>query len=238
MIWATKRWQSLLLLGSVFALLPTLANASPIIVEFNFDLNYFNLRFGSAVNNAWVDEEFSDPRDVTSWDPDAGVLANFDIVGGSMNLITGSLLSITPDGTDAVYTYDGGGSVFLTFDLLLPSGEIQSGTFAAPLGPLTIWGSSVDGQIGPGVFDEATAKLLGIYRYTIGGNVPRYTDVYDQYPDPYRMVQWFGELDVVGEVPEPSESLLLGIGGMGLWFATRRRFRSLTSNRREASQRV
>ena len=214
----------LLPLVSLLALLPTWAAASPVTVTFNLDLTYFSLRFGSGVNNAWVDSgmTFGGPElDVSGADVTAKW---FDIVGGRLAFVSGSLLSVTPTADDAIYQYDGGGSLFASFDLLLPNGRVQTGTFTASLGPLTLT-PSVNASLGAGLFDAATAKLLGITPYTTGGTLPRYVDLFDRYPEPYRMEKMFGEMDITAEAPEPPALLLLIAGGIGLTLAGRRRQR-------------
>jgi hypothetical protein len=199
-------------------------------VEFSFPLSYFPLEFGPDLGFARIvagSGSFQDPIDDAIW-AEAG---SFQIVGGTIQLMTGPLLDVTPTGSGFhASTHDAGGSFAIQFDLRLPDGSIHPGTFQAALGPYTIVAydehadaGGTEGYLGAGLFDAGTAQLLGINRHTVSGNASLYLDTHDSYPEPYRVAAAFGYVGVVATVPEPSLLLLIGIGGGAVALRSRRR---------------
>ena len=203
------------------------AAADPVIVQFSWDQTYGDLEFGSAVTHARIT---SDPlgEGPTTLD---GPTGDFPIVDGLFTLVTGPLLDITPTRDDAVYTYAGGGSVSVVFDLLLPDGNIHHGSFfSAALGQYVIYGDtpgggdSTEGGFGAGSFDRGTATLLGIRRHTLGGDASQYLDSRDQYPDPYRLSRSFGYMPIQARsVPEPPVWMFLTMAAGAVWHRLYRR---------------
>jgi hypothetical protein len=118
-------------------------------------------------------------------------------VGGLLNLVTGPLEAVTVYPGHTYYEQAAGGSIHISFDLLLPGGGIHNGTFSAPLVKFLMgadnvsWngqgGGQVDTSIGPGQFDKATAQLLGIAPHTLATDQFLHTDNYDAYQEPHRL---------------------------------------------------
>lgn len=213
-----------LLLG--LALLPSTVQAGPVLVRFEFPLSYQSLEFGPDLGFARIQfGGFYTHDDFLS-----GPTGDFEIVDGSFTLETGPLVDVTPSrGDDTVYTHAAGGTISLEFDLLLPDASLHQGTFTAPLGVYVIHtsgiGGSTSGDLGPGVFDRGTAQLLGISRHTLlsRGGASFYLDAYDSYPEPYRVAQAFGYMDVAATVPEPAMWWLIALGAMAVVVRFRRR---------------
>jgi hypothetical protein len=203
--------------------MPRVVAAAPLYVSFDLPFNYGDLEFGSGLTLARI-------VDQPLLAEDGGLLVDpedqsFPIVGGTLNFVTGLLLEVIPQVEDARYFYSEGGRISIAFDLLLPSGLIQSGTFQAPLmGPYIIYGDfwETAGALGIGQFDAATAQLLGINPSTLPGSQGFYLDLYDAYPDPYRVAKSFGYIDIQ-VVPEPTvlSLALIGVGAVALRYRRR-----------------
>lgn len=224
--------RSLSLLLVLLAFRPAVVEAGTIFVEFALPFSYADLEFGPDLGFARiVDSPFLGFDDRLS-SPDG----EFDIVGGTLNLVTGPLIDVTPSGGDAVYTHAAGGSISIEFDLLLPDGSTHHGTFEALLGLYTILpdgvggGGDTSGLLGAGLFDEGTATLLGINRHTLSGDASLFLDTSDVYPDTFRVAKAFGYLDVVA-IPEPSLLLLIALGGGAAALRSRRRTRATAGER-------
>jgi len=206
-------WLSVLLCLICLLVAPRAVVAAPIYVTFAIPTIYGDLEFGPDLGFARiVDQSLVDAEGLQG--PNA---EEFAILGGTLNLLTGPLLNVVPNGVDANYFHAGGGALSLVFDLELPDGSIHHGTFAAPLGPHTIFadaaggGGGTGGEMGEGLFDAATAQLLGINRHTLASSLGFYLDSYDSYPSPYRVARSFGYIDIL-VVPEPASLLLLAVG--------------------------
>jgi hypothetical protein len=199
------------------------------LVEFEHSFSYGDLEFGPALGLARiVDGGLLDGYAEASL---SGPNGSFDIVGGTINLVTGPLLDVAPSGGDAVYTHAAGGSISFNFEILLSDASIHQGAFAAPLDSFIIYadsfggGGNTSGDVGPGLFDSATAKLLGIRPQTLfsPGAAWLWLDSYDSYPAPYRVAQSFGSTTIIATAPEPAMWWLLTIGASTVAFRFRRR---------------
>ena len=195
------------------------ASAAPVLVEFAFPFSYMNLEYGPGLGFARVQDGsfFGDSSDTLD-----GPNGSFQLSGGDFDLTSGALTNVVPDGSDAAYIHDGGGSLSIAFDLHLADSSIHSGTFAAPLGAFTVDGSSVFGDLGPGLFDASTAALLGIHPQTLPGPFLLYLDLYSSYPDEDRVSKMFGYMDIAAEVPEPASLGLIIAGVSAAWYRRRR----------------
>ena len=197
---------------------PRLSEAAPINlgVTFVWSSSYASLEFGPEIGLARTfNAGFLDAGDRL-----VGPQDSFEIAGGTIELISGPLIDVTPFLDDAVYTHAPGGTFALEFDLRLPNGSFHHGTFSAPLGQFVIYadaeggGGRVAGSLGPGLFDLGTARLLHIDPRTLfspyGGDF--HLDSYDSYPAPYRVAKGFGQTELVAVAPEPSATWLIGLG--------------------------
>jgi len=218
----------LLLLYSV-VFFPRVSEAGPVGVEFYHPFSYGDLEFGPDVGFAQIAD-----GGLLSGYPEArlsGPNGSFEIVEGTINLVSGPLLDVTPSSFDAIYTHAAGGSVSFDFDLLLPNASLHHGTFTAPLGSFIIYadadggGGHTDGDLGPGLFDDGTATLLGIKPRTLfsPGGAWLWLDSYDSYPSSHRVAQSFGSTEVIATTPEPATGLLLVVGGIAGALRFRRR---------------
>jgi hypothetical protein len=209
------------LIGAPEAFSPGIAQAAYVSFGYDFDTNgscnYMSINYGSGVPNAWIDDSLGCSLSIYT---SAG---DFDMVGGTLSLVTGPLLDVTPRVgiDDSIYTYASGGLLKIEFELLLAPGKFFTGSFTAPVETYTIYsngpqdaGATV-GNIGAGLFDKESAKLFGINRQTTGGEAGFYLDSYGTDSEPIRNAPFFGAIDVaaVEAVPEPSLVALLGIAG-------------------------
>jgi hypothetical protein len=216
-----------LVLGLLVLLLPGGAHAGPVVVEFGFPLSYQDLEFGPDLGLARIQSGgFYTNDDFLS-----GPSGAFEIVDGLFTLESGPLMDVTPDGGDAVYTHAAGGLLSVAFSLLLPGGSLHHGTFTAPLGTFVVRpgsGGNTSGDLGPGVFDQVTAQLLGISPHTLQspGGASLFLDIYDSYPDGYRVAKAFGYMEVAATVPEPALWWLITTGGVAASLRFRRRTRA------------
>jgi hypothetical protein len=227
---APLRWLSVSLCLAFLVVMPRVAATAPLYVTFDFPFNYSDLEFGPSLGLArMVDQPFLVEDGPQLRGPDGEYL---DIVGGTLNFFTGPLLDVIPSASDANYIHAGGGGLSIAFDLLLPNGSIQSGTFDAPLAPFTIFadaeggGGDTYGTIGAGFFDAETASLFGINRNTLEFPLlTLYLDSYDSYPAPYRVAQAFGYIPIPVVVPEPTLLSLaaMGVGAVALRYRRRTR---------------
>ena len=197
---------------------PSAVGASPVLVDFYFPFSYADLEFGPALGYARI---VNDPFDHPLDDSLTGPNGKFSIASGVRNLVSGPLLSITDLGSSAHYLHDAGGTLSIDFDLELPGGGTHHGTFAATFGTFTIrvchvpsFCGETTGELGSGLFDDYTAKLLGIHPQTLGGSFERklFLDTNDFYPEPSRVAKAFGEIGITAVAPEPSLLLLTGSG--------------------------
>ena len=170
-----------------------------------------------------------------------GDLSDFDYSGTAYEAQTGALdhQTLNVNGVGDVigsqYLYTGG--TFELFFSLDKDGTHAFGSFVAPIVALTITAGEGDGELadasyvlGPGLFDQTIADLLGIGRHTKGGEALAFmllTDnggrpgVAGDHSTPERQA-WDGGLELT-IVPEPATFMLLTAGVGALW--TRRRIR-------------
>jgi hypothetical protein len=158
----------------------------------------------------------------------------FDDLGSGYELQSGALVQQTLDtnssgdviGSHYVYT----GGTFELFFALEAGGIPIVGSFVAPIKTLTVDAGEAEGDLaiasyvlGPGLFDEAVARALGIGRHTIGGAASSQlllTANGGDHTSPQRQA-WDGVNDITLTVPEPAMLLLFGAGAAVLSFRRR-----------------
>jgi hypothetical protein len=157
-------------------------------------------------------------------------------------------LTLTRNASGAVvqsrYEYDGG--IFeMHFDLYDDEADHSvSGDFVAPIiGLMTVTVSehdellgdraTVSYRLGPGLFDESVATLLGVRRQTIGGLIedPFLTFGTGDYTTLWRRLDEGGAMVRI-DVPEPTSVLLASASGLGLLLWQRRNKRRHRSDTR------
>ena len=205
----------IVLAGAVLSC-PGVGDASPLtLVTFGFPFSYQHLQFGTGEGFASDDGGFWNPTE----DYLLGPNGRFAIDGGDFYLLSGPLAGVVaaPEEDSAYYTYDAGGVLSLSFNLVLPDDSTHTGSFIAPLLGLMIRalneegdGGDVRAALGAGLFDDGTAKLLGIKPATRPSDVYLYGDTLIA-SGPHLEVAAFGYMDVQAEVPEPAPLLLMGI---------------------------
>ena len=127
-------------------------------------------------------------------------------------------------GSDYFYT----GGVFELFLSIDKNGQTVYGTLAAPIKKLTVTAGEADGdgvtalyELGPGLFDPALAKALGIGRHVTGGTVVSQllltsdgnrAGVGGDHTTPERQA-WDGVADITLDVPDPAALALFATAG-------------------------